>query len=102
NYALDYMTRKYLPGFKHEKYEVMKEWLAQNQLQVTTDEGKSGQNFSLAPIQVLGEYALEDLDATRQLVKKFERQKLYPPVDNFGCASRGTIELIKSDMLLVK
>lgn len=75
SYALDEVSRHFKVGLKHAWYERVKRYLELTQTCVTTDEGRSGWNYSLLPIALLGPYAVEDIHVTRLVWQQIERLK---------------------------
>ena len=102
NYELDTLTRQYVPGFRHEAWVKVKKLFEASQPKVNTDEGKSSWNYSLAPIEMLSEYAVEDIIGTRCLCQALEKLPRWPADYNQGHPAWGLDQLIAHDMRLAK
>jgi len=69
-YALDAVTARLVPGFKHARYHEVKSWLETHQSRKKTwDRKEIAWNYSLVPLEMLGRYAEEDIEATRQVAR---------------------------------
>ncbi|NDQ57313.1 MAG: hypothetical protein GZ088_09605 [Acidipila sp.] len=101
NYELDRLTKIYVPDFKHTYLEQLESWFAQNQPSKKTSVGKTGRNYSLAPIELMGNYACEDLQATRLVLRELKKQELWGKIPNFGLPSFSAAELLVHEMELV-
>lgn len=101
-YEMEFLTRWYLPDFEHKEYEKLKVYLAETQPSKETIFGKLGKNYALVPIEILGPYALEDLRATRELLKVLRKQKFAPPPKNDGRPAWGTRELLQNECALTR
>lgn len=102
SYEMDFLTRWYLPDFEHKEYEKLKIYLNQTQPTKETVFGKLGRNYALVPVEILGPYALEDLRATRELLKVLRKQKFAPPPKNEDRPAWGTRELIQNECELTR
>lgn len=99
SFEMDFLTRWYLPDFRHTQYERVKEYLARTQPTKKTEYGygEVQKNYSRIPIEILGPYALEDLEATRQILHVLRKKKFYAAAFNGGRPSWSTRELIQNE-----
>lgn len=102
SYELDSLTKLFITGFEHVKHKELIAWFAANQPKTKTDEGDVPKDYSHAPVQLLGEYALEDLVATRNLANKLMTAKMRPARANRGNAAWSQSELLVHEMVLVR
>jgi DNA polymerase-1 len=105
DYDLLHMTRRWIPGgFAHVEYKKLEEFLKETQKKVSTDEGQSPYNYSLAPINRLAPYGCEDIAAARNLSKALHaRDELnLPAIPNQGNPAWSTRQLLYNEMKLIK
>lgn len=102
SYDMTAVTKRWLSGFEHVHYKALEEWFEVNQPKSATWEGKMPRNYSTAPLQMVCDYACEDLVAPRLLVRKFSELELWGPIPNAGYPALGAKELIVSDMECIK
>ena len=101
SYALDTLTRLHLPDFEHVQYEKLCEHVLATQRINLKSKGIGNKvNFALVPPSVLGPYALEDLDATRQVAQVLRNKKFGKRRENYGCESWDAVDLAKLEMEL--
>lgn len=69
-YGLDVVAKRFLKGktVDHTWMEKVEEW-KKTQWTTDTDFGKIAANYSLAPVELLGEYACDDIRDTRNIFK---------------------------------
>ncbi len=104
SYDMEALTRWFLPDFEHVEYKKVMEYLARTQPIRKTKEG-SGEvqrNYSLVPISMLGPYALEDLSATRGILRALRKKRFFAAPDNSGMASWSTRELLANEAHLCR
>jgi DNA polymerase I len=104
SYDLTAITRQYVSGFEHVEHKKFMQYLEESQHRITTEEGKSLFNYSLAKINRCAPYCCEDLSASR-----FASQALWTHpninrdrVKNSGNYSWTTKQLVENEMELIK
>jgi len=105
-YGLDFLTKFFLKGekFEHVWYSRLKTYLSATQKNRKNPEGDASYNYSLTPIPLLGEYCLEDIDATRRVFRKLveRRCNLTKRLYNQKNPAFTTMELLESDLQLMR
>lgn len=106
NYTLDNLTKWIFKDFKHVQYEKLCNWFKETLgINLNTNKIKEGDeppNFSFVPIELLGPYAEEDLEATRQLACWAFSRLMREPIRNQDNPSRSQKELMGTEQALVR
>lgn len=102
SYALDTLTKDMLPSFKHEKYEALAAYIHHTQkINIAAKNAERiNANYGAVPKKILGEYALEDLSATKQLAGRLNKTRLLSQPFNYGCLSWSQGQLLENEFKL--
>jgi len=97
SYALDTVTKEHVPEFKHVKYEALVAYIQQTQGINLASKKHGTANYAAVPAAILGEYALEDIQATKVLTNFFRRvQRMVAPF-NHGCDARSQRQMLENE-----
>ncbi len=101
-YSLDRLTEYFIPHFKHPWYVSLVEHLHKTQSKVKNSEGSLDYDYSQVPVELLGNYCMEDLEATRQLYECFQHTAMKDRILNKNIFSWSQKELLENEMKLVR
>jgi len=106
-YALDDLTARLLTDFKHEWHEKLCAWFLDHMgidlKSKKAEDGEEPPNFSFVPIRLLGEYAMEDLRATRLCCKALMETALRTDLPkNFSRVAWKQEDCVKLEQRLVR
>jgi DNA polymerase-1 len=106
NYALTTLSKLLLKGFEHPHHEELVGWF-QDSMGINLNarkysEGDEPPNFSFAPIELLGNYAMEDLRATRLVYQALRTKPGNTKIPNQGNKSDTQRDLINRENALEK
>lgn len=103
-YALDLLTKDYIPEFKHVWSDKLENWFKEFQPRCGKGKKQAPKNYSRVPLDLMGEYACEDIEATKRLfeaLKKIYTRARRAGCENFGNLAWTTDELFQNEMKLI-